>query len=106
VPTLLTGAGVGLSFAAWGSAAVAQLPAARFAPGSAVLSCVRQVGAVLGIAALVALLDAAPASDPVSGFLDAYTLMAAGGAIAAGLALALGRVRALDTSGRPVEAPA
>jgi hypothetical protein len=32
--------------------------------------------------------------------------MAAGGAIAAGLALALGRVRALDTSGLPVEAPA
>jgi hypothetical protein len=43
-----------------------------FATGSAVLSCVRQVGAVLGIAGLVALLDAAPASDPVSGFLDAY----------------------------------
>jgi NTE family protein len=106
VPTLLTGAGVGLSFAAWGSAAVAQLPVARFATGSAVLSCVRQVGAVLGIAALVALLDAAPASDPVSGFLDAYALMAAGGVIAAGLALALGRVRALDTSGVPVEAPA
>jgi EmrB/QacA subfamily drug resistance transporter len=106
VPTLLTGAGVGLSFAAWGSAAVAQLPATRFATGSAVLSCVRQVGAVLGIAALVALLDAAPASDPVSGFLDAYGLMAAGGAIAAGLALALGRVRALDPSGVPVEAPA
>jgi NTE family protein len=85
---------------------VAQLPAVRFATGSAVLSCVRQVGAVLGIAALVALLDAAPASDPVSGFLDAYTLMAVGGAIAAGLALALGRVRALDTSGVPLEAPA
>jgi EmrB/QacA subfamily drug resistance transporter len=106
VPTLLTGAGVGLSFAAWGSAAVAQLPAARFATGSAVLSCVRQIGAVLGIAALVALLDAAPASDPVSGFLDAYTLMAVGGAVAAGLALALGRVRAFDGSAPPVEATA
>jgi EmrB/QacA subfamily drug resistance transporter len=106
VPTLFTGAGVGMSFAAWGSAAVAQLPAARFATGSAVLSCVRQVGAVLGIAALVALLDAAPAGDPVSGFLDAYTLMALGGTIAAALALALGRVRALEASEVPVEAPA
>ena len=66
----------------------------------------RQVGAVLGIAALVALLDAAPASDPVSGFLDAYTLMAAGGTIAATFGLALGRVRTLDASGSPVEAPA
>jgi hypothetical protein len=45
VPTLLAGAWVGLSFAAWGSAAVAQLPAARFATGSAMLSCMRQVGA-------------------------------------------------------------
>jgi hypothetical protein len=76
------------------------------ATGSAVLSCVRQVGAVLGIAALVALLDAAPAGDPLSGFLDAYTLMALGGTIAAALALALGRVRALDASEVPVEAPA
>jgi NTE family protein len=105
-PTILTGAGVGLSFAAWGSAAVAELPAARFATGSAVLSCVRQIGAVLGIALLVAVLDAAPASDPLHGFLDAYVLMAAGGFVAAGLALALGRVRAIGTAGAAAEAPA
>ena len=54
---LLTGSGVGFSFAAWGSAAVAGLPPARFATGSAVLACLRQVGAVLGIAVLVAVLD-------------------------------------------------
>ncbi len=65
VPTLLTGMGVGLSFAAWGSAAVAELPPARFATGSAVLSTLRQIGAVLGIAVLVAVLEAAPAGDPV-----------------------------------------
>jgi NTE family protein len=105
-PTLLTGAGVGLSFAAWGSAAVAELPASRFATGSAVLSCVRQIGAVLGIAVLVALLDAAPASDPVGGFLDAYALMAVGGAVAAALALALGRVRVLAGATAAVEAQA
>jgi hypothetical protein len=92
VPTMLTGAGVGFSFASWGSAAVAQLPPARFATGSAVLSCLRQIGAVLGIAALVALLDAAPAADPMSGFVDAWTLMAVSGGVVAVLALALGRV--------------
>ena len=43
IPTMLTGAGVGFSFASWGSAAVAQLPPARFATGSAVLACVRQI---------------------------------------------------------------
>jgi EmrB/QacA subfamily drug resistance transporter len=105
-PTILTGAGVGLSFAAWGSAAVAELPATRFATGSAVLSCVRQIGAVLGIALLVAVLDAAPASDPVGGFLNAYVLMAAGGLAAATLALALGRVRAIGTAPVALEAQA
>jgi EmrB/QacA subfamily drug resistance transporter len=99
IPTMLTGAGVGFSFAAWGSAAVAELPGARFATGSAVLSCVRQIGAVLGIAVLIAVLEAAPAGDPLAGFDSAYVLMAAGGATTAVLALALGRVgRAAPTA--------
>ena len=102
VPTILTGLGVGLSFAAWGSAAVAELPAARFATGSAVLACLRQIGAVLGIAALVAVLEAAPAGDPVQGFTDAWSLMAIAAGVLALLALALGRVRA----GAPVVASA
>jgi EmrB/QacA subfamily drug resistance transporter len=92
-PTVLTGAGVGLSFASWSSAAVAELSPARFATGSAVLSCLRQVGAVLGIAALVAVLEAAPATDPVDGFTTAWTLMAAVAGVVALLAIALGRVR-------------
>jgi EmrB/QacA subfamily drug resistance transporter len=95
VPTLLTGIGVGLSFAAWGSAAVAELPPARFATGSAVLACLRQIGAVLGIAGLVAVLAAAPADDPLSGFSEAYTLMTIAALCTAGLSLALGRVRSI-----------
>lgn len=95
IPTMLTGAGVGFSFASWGSAAVAEMPPARFATGSAVLSCVRQIGAVLGIAALVAVLEAAPVGDPLSGFVDAWTMMAVAGGVVAALAIALGRVRAL-----------
>ena len=54
--TLLTGTGVGLSFAAWGSAAVAELPPSRFATGSAISATSRQIGAVLGIAVLVAVI--------------------------------------------------
>jgi EmrB/QacA subfamily drug resistance transporter len=90
----LTGSGVGLSFAAWGSAAVAGLPPARFATGSAVLACLRQVGAVLGIAVLVALLEAASRTDPVGAFKDAWTLMAATAVVTGAIALVLGRVRA------------
>jgi EmrB/QacA subfamily drug resistance transporter len=95
IPTMLTGAGVGFSFASWGSAAVAEVPPTRFATGSAVLSCVRQIGAVLGIAVLVAVLDAAPVADPLSGFVDAWTMMAVAGGVVAALAITLGRVRAL-----------
>ena len=58
--TLLTGTGVGLSFAGFSSAAVAELPPARFATGSAISSCFRQLGAVLGISVLIAVLGAAP----------------------------------------------
>jgi len=105
VPTMLTGIGVGLSFASWGSAAVAQLPPARFATGSALLSCLRQIGAVLGIAALVALLDAAPAGDPLAGFTEAWALMAVSGGVVAVLALALGRV-GLPAVAPPAEAVA
>jgi EmrB/QacA subfamily drug resistance transporter len=103
---ILTGAGVGLSFASWSSAAVAQLPPERFATGSAVLACLRQIGAVVGIAVLVAVLEAAPAGDPLSGFTDAWTLMALAGLTTAALALALGRVRASAPVGAPVEAAA
>src|SRR3954466_13485874 len=44
--TILTGLGVGLSFAGWSSAAVAELAPARFATGSAISACFRQIGAV------------------------------------------------------------
>ena len=78
--TLLTGAGVGLSFAGFSSAAVAELPPARFATGSAISACFRQLGAVLGISVLIAV-----APD----FTLAYTLMAVTGAAAGLIALAL-----------------
>jgi MFS family permease len=94
VGTLLTGSGVGLSYAAWASAAVAELPPDRFATGSAVVACLRQVGAVLGIAVLVAILDGALAADPVGAFTSAYTVITAAALVAGALALALGRVRA------------
>ena len=75
--TILTGIGVGLSFAAWSSAAVAQLPPERFATGSAVSTCLRQIGAVLGIAVLIAILDHASPADPLGAFTDTYRLEAA-----------------------------
>jgi EmrB/QacA subfamily drug resistance transporter len=92
--TLLTGTGVGLSFAAWGSAAVAELPPSRFATGSAISATSRQIGAVLGIAVLVAVIGTPRPEDAVSTFHTAWVLMAIPSAAAGALALALGRVRA------------
>jgi EmrB/QacA subfamily drug resistance transporter len=89
--TLLTGMGVGLSFAGWSSAAVAGLPPARFATGSAVSSCFRQLGAVLGISVLIALVGSTPG---LSEFHHAYWLMAVTGLTAGVIALSLRRVRA------------
>ena len=103
---LLTGSGVGLSFAAWGSAAVAELPATRFATGSAILGCVRQVGAVLGIAILVAVLEAGSPAAPVDAFADAWTFMATAGIVTAAVALGLGRVRAVSDAVAPAAAKA
>ena len=70
VPTLLTGTGVG-SRSPPGAAPPWPSCRARFATGSAVLACLRQVGAVLGIAFLVAVLGAAPPADPLAGFTNA-----------------------------------
>jgi EmrB/QacA subfamily drug resistance transporter len=102
--TLLTGTGVGLSFAAWGSAAVAELPPSRFATGSAISATSRQIGAVLGIAVLVAVIGTPRPEDVVSTFHTAWVLMAIP-ATAAGLtALALGRVRARNPEAARVPA--
>jgi MFS family permease len=105
-PTLLTGAGVGFSFASWSSAAVAELPPPSFATGSAVLACIRQIGAVLGIALLVAVLEGGPAGDPVEGFTDAWAMMAVAAGLVAALALALGRIGLGAGPVAPLEAPA
>ena len=64
--TLLTGTGVGLSFASFSSAAVMELPPARFATGSAISSCFRQLGAVLGISVLIAIVGDGPGAEPIS----------------------------------------
>jgi EmrB/QacA subfamily drug resistance transporter len=89
--TLLTGTGAGLSFAAFGSAAVAELPRSRYATGGAIANCFRQIGAALGISALIVILDGAQ-SDPLAGFQRAWSLIGFTGALAGLIGLALGRV--------------
>lgn len=88
--TLLTGLGVGLSFAGFSTASVAQLPPARFSTGSAIANCCRQLGAVLGISVLIAVLGSVPV---LADFERAYVLMAACGLTSGLIGVTLGRNR-------------
>jgi EmrB/QacA subfamily drug resistance transporter len=104
--TLLTGTGVGLSFAAFGSAAVAELPRNRYATGGAISNCFRQIGAALGISALLVVLGTQSATDSLSDYQRAWALMALTGALAGLTGLALGRVRPRYAGELTAETPA
>jgi MFS family permease len=101
---MLGGTGVGLTFAAFGSAAVAELPRNRYATGGAINNCVRQIGAVLGISTLIVVVGTPSPANALHVFHRAWALMALTGAIAALTGLALGRVRARHAD-EPAPAP-
>jgi hypothetical protein len=65
----VTGAGVGLALPTLIAGATAALPAHRFATGSAVVNMARQIGSVLGVAVLIAVLGS-PATS--AALLDAF----------------------------------
>jgi EmrB/QacA subfamily drug resistance transporter len=86
---LATGTGVGFTIASLSSAAAASLPAERFATGSAVLTMARQLGAVLGVALLIAVIgDPAPGADWDRG----WALIVAAALLASVSAFAIGDV--------------
>jgi EmrB/QacA subfamily drug resistance transporter len=99
--TTLSGLGVGLSLPAFGSAAVAELPRTRFATGAGIVTCFRQLGAVLGIAALLAIIGTPTLGDPAAAFHRAWSLVAVSGLVAALISIALGRVRARHVDATP-----
>jgi EmrB/QacA subfamily drug resistance transporter len=86
---LLGGAGVGLTIPSLLGAGSASLSPARFGTGSGILNMARQVGTVLGVAGLVAILSHPSPADPVAVYRDGLVLIiaffAAAGAVAAGL---------------------
>ena len=100
LPTqLVSGTAVGLTFAGLTSASVADLPLGRLATGTAVSSCFRQIGAVVGIAGLVAVLGTPATRMPLPAFERAWLLMACTALGAALLASWLPGRRHADESG-------
>jgi EmrB/QacA subfamily drug resistance transporter len=73
---LLGGAGVGLTIPSLIAAGSATIPPARFGTGSGILNMSRQVGTVLGVAGLVAVLDHA-GGDPITVFRHGVLLIVA-----------------------------
>jgi MFS family permease len=85
---LISGAGVGLVNPSLAGAATAQLPPARLATGSAILTMSRQLGSALGVALFVAVLGTPGPADALAAFDDVWWMMV-GAALASSLAFAL-----------------
>jgi len=89
---LLGGAGVGLVIPSLVAAGTMALPPARFGTGSGIINMGRQIGTVLGVAALIAVLDTLHLTDPIPTFRHGVVLII-GLALAAGVgSLAIGRL--------------
>lgn len=91
--SVLVGLAIGSSFASLGAAGAQALPPQQFGAGSAVGATARQLGAVLGVAVLIAVLGEAGQPDPLASFQTAW-LVIAGTALASALVcLGLGRTK-------------
>ncbi len=99
---LVGGAGVGLALPTILSAATADLPTNRTATGSAVVNMSRQLGAVLGVAALVAILgDPASYADAARVFAIGWWMCAAAAGLAAAAALGMTPIPQADIATTP-----
>jgi EmrB/QacA subfamily drug resistance transporter len=89
---LIGGAGVGLAIPSLLGAGSASLAPDRFGTGSGILNMARQVGTVLGVASLVAILSHAVPGDPLAAYRHGLILIiaffAAAGVVCAGLLIA------------------
>jgi EmrB/QacA subfamily drug resistance transporter len=90
---MLGGAGVGMTLGTLPAVAAATLPPDRFATGTAVFGMARQLGAAIGVAVLVALLDdSIQGGDLLTGLRRGWWFSLAAGLGTAALAAAFGPV--------------
>jgi EmrB/QacA subfamily drug resistance transporter len=103
---MLGGAGVGMTLGTLPAVAAATLPPDRFATGTAVFSMARQLGAAIGVAVLVALLNDSTGGDLLAGLRRGWWFSLAAGLGTAALALAFGPVGSPATHRPPAAAAA
>jgi EmrB/QacA subfamily drug resistance transporter len=102
---LIGGIGVGLTIPALIGAGSASLPPARFGTGSGVLNMARQIGTVLGVAGLIAILAHLDPTDPVATFRKGLDLVVAF-YVTAGLTSAVFLTRGTSSAPAPIVAAA
>ncbi len=90
---LLVGLGVALTLPQLSSASVQGLTPARFAAGVGTNQAIRNIGATLGVAALVVILSAAAPADRLTAFHEASLAIALGGFAVAAIATTMPRRR-------------
>jgi MFS family permease len=88
---VVAGLGIALAFPVLASASVSDLPAVRFGTGSAVNAAARQIGAVLGVAIIVAIVGTPSPATALNVFQDGWTVMAVVALAAGVVALLLPR---------------
>jgi EmrB/QacA subfamily drug resistance transporter len=87
--TALTGIGIAMAFPTLTSAAVIALPPRRYGTGSALNATARQLGGVLGVALLVAIVGNPSPAGALQAFDNGWTYAAIAALLAAGVALVL-----------------
>jgi len=98
---LVAGLGVGFVLPSLASAAAASLPRERFATGSAIYTMTRQLGFVLGVSILIAVLGTPSPSDPVASFDRGWLFMLAACGLGVASALFIGRVQPASAAAPP-----
>ena len=103
---VLSGIGVGATLPILGSAALAAVPGRRYATASSVVSSARQLGGVIGVAVLVAIVGAPTSTTLTASLRDGWIFTAACFLVAAVGSGLLRREHADDRRGRPAGADA
>jgi hypothetical protein len=104
--SLLVGLGVAISFPVRSAAAVAGLPAAQFGMGGAINQTARQIGSVIGVAAVVAILGQPTGLDGALQRFRHVWLVCAGMAALSAAVSAFQRPAVAPAAARPVLAEA
>ncbi len=97
--SVLGGLAIGFAFSSLGAAGTQALAPAQFAAGSAVGATARQLGAVLGVAGLIAVLGEPAPAQALAAFDRAYVAIALTALACAVVGLALGRHQSSRATG-------